>query len=300
MKKELSILIPTKDYVCTRLVSELVKQATAIQDLIFEVIVADDGSDVQETIEANKAINQFLHCKYIIRETNVGRSAIRNFLASQATYPHLLFLDSDVYLPTSLFLQQYIDVMDSAAVIYGGIINDNNKSKWKENLRYKYEKDSENKHDLKHRQASPYRSFCTPNFLINKEVMLNHPFDETIKAYGYEDVILGRTLEQHSITIQHIDNPILICEFEDNKAYLNKIKTALTTLFYIQDKVQNHSQLVVAMHLIKRLHLTNWVSTAFLLAQNKIEKQLVYSKNPSLLLLKLYKIGFFISIQKHQ
>ena len=40
---------------------------------------------------------------------------------------------------------------------------------------YKYEKDSENKHDLKHRQASPYRSFCTPNFLINKEVMLNHP-----------------------------------------------------------------------------------------------------------------------------
>ena len=291
MKKELSILIPTKDYVCTRLIKELVKQAMAIQDLSFEVIVADDGSDIQETIEENKAINQFPHCKYIIRETNVGRSAIRNFLASQATYPYLLFLDSDVYLPTSLFLQQYINVMDAASVIYGGIINDNNRSKWKGNLRYKYEKDSENKHDLKHRQASPYRSFCTPNFLINKEVMLNHPFDESI---------LGRTLEQHGITIQHIDNPILICEFEDNKAYLNKIKTALTTLFYIQDKVQKHSQLVVAMHLIKRLHLTNWVSTAFLLAQNKLEKQLIYSKNPSLLLLKLYKIGFFISIQKHQ
>ena len=130
--------------------------------------------------------------------------------------------------------------------------------------------------------------------------MLNHPFDESIKAYGYEDVILGRTLEQHGIKIHHIDNPILICEFEDNKAYLNKIKTALTTLFYIQDKVQNHSQLVVAMHLIKRLHLTNLVSMAFLLVQNKLEKQLIYSKKPSLLLLKLYKIGFFISIQKHQ
>ena len=36
MKKELSILIPTKDYVCTRLVKELVKQAMAIQDLSFE------------------------------------------------------------------------------------------------------------------------------------------------------------------------------------------------------------------------------------------------------------------------
>ena len=300
MKKELSILIPTKDYVCTRLIKELVKQATAIQDLIFEVIVADDGSESKETIIENKIINQFPHCKYIIRETNVGRSSIRNFLASQAQYPQLLFLDSDVYLPTPLFLQQYIEFIDSASVVYGGTINDNNKNKWKGNLRYKYEKTSESKHDLQHRRASPYRSFCTHNFLINKEVILNHPFDETIKAYGYEDVILGRILEQHGITIQHIDNPILICEFEDNKAYLNKIKTALTTLFYIQDKVQNHSQLVIAMHLIKRLHLTNLVSTAFLLVQNKLEKRLIYSKNPSLLLLKLYKVGFFISIQKHQ
>lgn len=300
MKKELSILIPTKDYVCTRLIKELVKQATAIQDLIFEVIVADDGSESKETITENKIINQFPHCKYIIRETNVGRSSIRNFLASQAQYPQILFLDSDVYLPTPLFLQQYIDVIDSSSAVYGGIINDNNRSKWKGNLRYKYEKDSESKHDLQHRQASPYRSFCTPNFLISKDIMLNNPFDETIKAYGYEDVILGRTLEQNGITIKHIENPILICEFEDNKAYLNKIKTALTTLYYIQDKVKNHSQLVVAMNLIKRLHLVNLVSWAFLLIQSKLEKQLIYSKNPSLLLLKLYKIGFFISIQKHQ
>ncbi|MGP1590413.1 MAG: glycosyltransferase family 2 protein [Prevotella sp.] len=300
MKKELSILIPTKDYVCTRLIKELVKQATAIQNLIFEIIVADDGSKSEETITENKIINQFPHCKYIIRETNIGRSSIRNFLASQAQYPQILFLDSDVYLPTPLFLQQYIDVIDSSSAVYGGIINDNNRSKWKGNLRYKYEKDSESKHDLQHRQASPYRSFCTPNFLISKDIMLNNPFDETIKAYGYEDVILGRTLEQNGITIKHIENPILICEFEDNKAYLNKIKTALTTLYYIQDKVKNHSQLVVAMNLIKRLHLVNLVSWAFLLIQSKLEKQLIYSKNPSLLLLKLYKIGFFISIQKHQ
>ena len=155
----------------------------AIQDLSFEVIVADVMALMfKKRLKKTKQLINFPHCKYIIRETNVGRSAIRNFLASQATYPYLLFLDSDVYLPNSLFLQQYIDVMDSASVIYGGIINDNNKSKWKENLRYKYEKDSENKHDLKHRQASPYRSFCTPNFLINKEVMLNHPLIESIKS----------------------------------------------------------------------------------------------------------------------
>lgn len=298
MKPQLSILIPTKNYVCVRLVKELVKQATAIQNLTFEIIVADDGSDRKETIEENKAIQQLSHCKYLIREVNVGRSAIRNFLALQAQYTHLLFLDSDVYLPTPLFLQQYIDSIHSASVIYGGTINDNNSGKWQGNLRYKYEKDSEKKHDLQQRQASPYRSFCTQNFLITKEVMLNIPFDETIKAYGYEDVVLGKDLEKNAITIKHIDNPILICEFEENKDYLNKIKTSLITLHSIQDKIGNHSQLVVAMHLIKKLHLTKIVGKAFILGQNTLENKLVYSNNPSLFLLKLYKIGYFISIQK--
>ena len=298
MKPQLSILIPTKNYVCVRLVKELVKQATAIQHLIFEIIVADDGSDKKETIEENKEINQLLHCKYIIREVNVGRSAIRNFLALQAQYTHLLFLDSDVYLPTPLFLQQYLDSIHSASVVYGGTINDNNSGKWQGNLRYKYEKDSEKKHSLQQRQASPYRSFCTQNFLIAKEVMLNNPFDETIKAYGYEDVVLGKDLEKNVITIKHIDNPILICEFEENKDYLNKIKTSLITLHSIQDKIGNHSQLVVAMQLIKKLHLTKIVSKAFILGQNTLENKLIYSNNPSLFLLKLYKIGYFISIQK--
>lgn len=298
MKPQLSILIPTKNYVCIRLVKELVKQATAIQHLTFEIIVADDGSDKKETIEENKEINQLLHCKYMIREVNVGRSAIRNFLALQAQYTHLLFLDSDVYLPTPLFLQQYIDSMYSASVVYGGTINDNNSGKWQGNLRYKYEKDSEKKHSLQQRQASPYRSFCTQNFLIAKEVMLNIPFDETIKAYGYEDVVLGKDLEKNAITIKHIDNPILICEFEENKDYLNKIKTSLITLHSIQDKIGNHSQLVVAMQLIKKLHLTKIVSKAFILGQNTLENKLIYSNNPSLFLLKLYKIGYFISIQK--
>lgn len=298
MKPQLSILIPTKNYVCVRLVKELIKQATAIQHLTFEIIVADDGSDKKETIEENKEINQLLHCKYMIREVNVGRSAIRNFLALQAQYTHLLFLDSDVYLPTPLFLQQYLDSIHSASVVYGGTINDNNSGKWQGNLRYKYEKDSEKKHGLQQRQASPYRSFCTQNFLIAKEVMLNNPFDETIKAYGYEDVVLGKDLEKNAITIKHIDNPILICEFEENKDYLNKIKTSLITLHSIQNKIGNHSQLVVAMQLIKKLHLTKIVNKAFTLGQNMLENKLVYSNNPSLFLLKLYKIGYFISIQK--
>lgn len=298
MKPQLSILIPTKNYVCVRLVKELVKQATAIQHLTFEIIVADDGSDKKETIEENKEINQLLHCKYMIREVNVGRSAIRNFLALQAQYTHLLFLDSDVYLPTPLFLQQYLDSIHSASVVYGGTINDNNSDKWQGNLRYKYEKDSEKKHGLKQREASPYHSFCTQNFLIAKEVMLNNPFDETIKAYGYEDVVLGKDLEKNAITIKHIDNPILICEFEENKDYLNKIKTSLITLHSIQNKIGNHSQLVVAMQLIKKLHLTKIVSKAFILGQNTLEHKLIYSNNPSLFLLKLYKIGYFISIHK--
>ncbi|WP_262502578.1 glycosyltransferase [Hoylesella shahii] len=56
MKTQLSVLIPTYNYVCLPLVRELHKQAMAIEGLQFEIVVAEDGSDEAETIERNAEI----------------------------------------------------------------------------------------------------------------------------------------------------------------------------------------------------------------------------------------------------
>ena len=81
MINSLSILIPTYNNVCFELVKTLQAQAALLSDFEYEILVADDGSTDLSTITANRKINEIENCRYIEREKNVGRSAIRNFLA---------------------------------------------------------------------------------------------------------------------------------------------------------------------------------------------------------------------------
>ena len=56
----------------------------------LEILIVDDGSTDERTIEGNRIINTLPHCRYIERKENVGRAAIRNFLAREAKYTWLL------------------------------------------------------------------------------------------------------------------------------------------------------------------------------------------------------------------
>ena len=91
--KELSILIPTYNDVCMPLATSLQRQAETL-GTNYEIIVADDGSTDQDTILQNRSINSLPHCRYVERKENVGRAAIRNFLANEASHPFLVFIDA--------------------------------------------------------------------------------------------------------------------------------------------------------------------------------------------------------------
>lgn len=68
MINTLSILIPTYNHVCTELVESLQAQASSLPNLEYEILVADDGSTDEYTIEENRIINQLENCRYIERE----------------------------------------------------------------------------------------------------------------------------------------------------------------------------------------------------------------------------------------
>ena len=91
----LSILIPTHNDVCIELVHSLTLQAFTIDDLTWEVVVADDGSTDQKVIAANQSINNEPNSRYVLYGENIGRAAIRNFLVTQARGEWLLFIDGD-------------------------------------------------------------------------------------------------------------------------------------------------------------------------------------------------------------
>ena len=94
----LSILIPTFNDSCLTMVDTLVTQCMSLQDgdygvdsFDYEIIVADDASTDENVMEKNATTAQMPGCKYIRRKDNVGRAAIRNFLARQASFDYLLY-----------------------------------------------------------------------------------------------------------------------------------------------------------------------------------------------------------------
>ena len=194
---ELSILIPTYNDDCVSLVTGLQQQAESLHN-DYEVLVADDGSTDVAVKISNRAINQLPHCRFVERPENVGRAAIRNFLASQARYAWLLFIDGDMVLTHPDYLRQYLNVMLTPSlrltVAYGGL---SIAPLQPGNLRSMYEHAAAPEHTLERRQQFPYHDFHTANFLIPRQLMLQHPFDERFRHYGYEDVNLSQSNNLH-------------------------------------------------------------------------------------------------------
>ena len=284
--KDISILIPTYNGICLTLVQALHQQAEALP-ISYEIIVADDGSTQQSTILANRTINQMTHCRYVERPENTGRAAIRNYLASQAKYPWLLFIDSDMEVCRADYLRQYA-TSEGEAIVYGGVVIGPLQSG---NLRSMYEKAAESKHTYEERQQSPYRDFHTANFMIQRALMIEHPFDERFRNYGYEDVLFGKAMEQAGVPILHIDNPMSFEIFEENEHFVSKTEEGLRTLYQFRHELKGYSRLLDRVQDLPRTPI-RWWHQLF----GAIERKHLTGRHPSLWVFNMYKIGYFLSL----
>lgn len=292
MKSELSILIPVYNGDCRRQVEALSRQAEAIGGLRYEIIVADDGSPDRSCVESCREVEHWPHCRFIDRGVNSGSAATRNFLARESKYKWLLFLDCDMEIECDRFILRYLEG-DHQGVVNGGIaIGAGDKS----NLRYLYETERAPHHTAEERNKRPYQSFRSANFLIEREVMLRCPFDERFKKSGYEDVMLGKQLRRKSVRMLHIDNPNVMTDFEDNSAYVSKIERSLRTLHQFRDELRGYSKLLT---LVGGIHLApvRWTISLWHLLFGSLERRLLCSSHPSLTLFKLYKLGYYLSLE---
>ena len=289
--KELSILIPTFNDECVLLVSQLQQQAEVAR-IVYEILVADDGSTQKDIIDANRAINSLPHCQYLEQPQNMGRAAIRNYLTKQAQYPWLLFIDSDMIVRHQDYLQQYIQTSENAELVYGGV----SIGEGPENcLRAIYEKAMAHEHTLERRREQPYQDFHTANFLISKQLMMQHPFNERFRYYGYEDVLLGKELQEADIMIHHIDNPLSFERFETNDSFVSKTEEGLRTLKTFHAELFDYSRLLqAARHYAWLMPLMRLVYRSL---GRRLRDQLTGSR-PNLLIFKLYKMAYFAALWK--
>ena len=284
--RELSILIPTFNDPCSTLVRNLQQQAEAL-GMTYEILVADDGSTQQNVLEENRSINALPHCQLIERGVNAGRASIRNFLAQQAHYAWLLFIDSDMVVCRNDYLRKYASC-EETSIVDGGVVIGARK---RGNLRSLYEKAAESAHTPEERQLSPYRDFHTANFMIKRTLMLQYPFDERFRNYGYEDVLFGKAMEKAAIPILHIDNPMSFEIFEENEHFVSKTEEGLRTLYQFRHELQGYSRLLDRVQNLPHTPI-RWWHRLF----GAIERRILISRHPSLWVFNAYKIGYFLSL----
>lgn len=291
--KALSILIPTYNDLCVTLVDALRKQAEAA-GIVYEILVGDDGSTDNSVVAENRIIEQWQHCHYLIQPQNIGRAAIRNLLAREAQYDWILFIDSDMTMVRPDFIIKYI-FWEDADVIDGGVTIGGDADALKGNLRYRYEKTSEQEHTVEIRQQNPYRDFHTANFFIRRDLMLSHPFDERFRYYGYEDVLFGKQLRADHIAITHIDNPMGFCTFESNPDFVSKTEEGLRTLHQFRDELRGYSRMLT---LIDGIHIPLILSLIRLFHRlfGRLIRCNLCGPHPYIKLFSLYKLGYFLKL----
>jgi len=291
----LSVLIPTYNFACYRLVADLQIQLEAT-DLAYEIIVADDGSKDQVSVIANLKINELPGCRYIRRTENVGRAAIRNFLVQESKGDWLLFMDSDAEIEDDHYIRRYQILLKEhpeADIIAGGLRHPQHCPNPYCTLRYHYEKAADRHRGAIERNQQPFEKFTTFNVAFRREVFDRCRFDESCKQYGYEDTLLGYELEEAGFKILHVDNPILHIGLESNEVFLNKIGVSINTLKSLGPKMKGRTRLQQTVARIEQCHMTWAVRLGFALFRPYLHRNLI-SPKPNLKYFALYKLGLYL------
>lgn len=284
----LSILIPVYNYNILPLVEEVHAQAIKCH-IKFEIIVIDDASDIR--FDSTEKVKTFSNVKLIFLKENIGRSAIRNLLANKAKYNTLLFIDAGTFPKSNEYIASYIEHKEKDVVI-GGMIEEKVTAKKPYKLRWLYTKERESQKSNK--------VLSSANFLIKKSVILKYPFNETIKTYGYEDLLFFNTLKAEGIKPSFIDNPVIHDSKEDAGTFIKKTEQGLQNLHHLvksNEKLIQDSSVVKYSNKINSLKLSGLVIMLFILTKPLLLKNLK-SSFPSMRLFDFYKLGYFCKLKQ--
>ncbi|MCG1035826.1 glycosyltransferase family A protein [Polaribacter sargassicola] len=229
----LSVLIPIYNYNSYNLVKELHQQLLK-EAISFEIICLDDASKSDLNLE-NEKINKLLFSSFSILKKNIGRSAIRNLLASKAKFNWLLFLDADVLPTSSSFISNYIKHFNTKNTVFCGGLKYQNKESIKGLLRYKYGKKHE-EISVEERVKNAEKYFFTSNFLIEKKAFSVIKFEEKLLKYGREDFLFSIGLKENNYKITHIENEVFHLGIDNNSAFVAKTKNAMENLIFLSEE----------------------------------------------------------------
>ncbi|MFK7000886.1 glycosyltransferase family 2 protein [Flavobacterium oreochromis] len=294
----ISILIPTYNYNIVNLVLELINQCNYCT-VRYEIIVIDDASNNNQILLENNKLKDIPTVQYINLEQNIGRSAIRNRLAKIAKYETLLFLDADTFPSNSNFIKNYIKELNknNYMIIYGGIKYTNTPPDYNKRLRWLFGKKREET-DLKIRLKRPYKHTLTSNLMIKRALFNFISFNETIREYGFEDLVFIKNCKDHGYKINHIENPVYHLGIDNSILFIKKHHSSLKNLkFLIEQKIISYEDTSISKLYLQLSYLKlDYLLYNLHLLYHKILIKILISKKPSLHIFDLYRLGYFCKL----
>lgn len=298
----ISLLIPVHNYDIVALVCSMRSCLFNIPEFT-EILIGVDGSTTENITKYRSLEGKGV--RIIVSEMNIGRAAIRNKLALEATGDFLLFIDADAMLPgtAEAYIQKWIPVMNHSRVTCGGILyRESPPGDPDKILRWKYGRKREQR-KASERNKNPYASFSTFNVLIERTIFSKLRFNEEIKQYGYEDTLLSYQLRKAGIRIHHIDNCLIHDGLESNLDYLKKIKEGITNLSILYDSVTDKKTFTSSVRLLRNykwirfLRLRLIMAAIYIRYRERMEIR-IDSADPKLWLFSLYKLSMFCTIRE--
>lgn len=280
----LSILIPTYNFDVTLLIKEVNNQCIA-NNIEYEILVYDDASKPKFN-KINQWINTLSNCCFKILKKNIGRSAIRNLLGNDAKYKNLLFIDAGTTIKNSNYIQNYLKHINEH-VVNGGMIAKSKAVSKPYKLRWLYTKYRE------------HNALCSSNFLIKKEVFVKFPFNESLKKYGFEDVLFFEQLTNNYLTIKRINNPVIHSADDDAETFIQKTEWAINNLnLLIEDDLLSPDavKIYTAYLSVKKMRLT-WLAAKAYKHLNKLFLLNFKSNTPFLFLFDIYRLTYLCYIK---
>jgi hypothetical protein len=281
-----------------QLVVNLSQQAENLH-IAYQILLIDDASLPQHKV-SNRELRLLPHTTYIELPQNIGRSAIRNLFLTYAKYAYLLFMDCDSQVENAHFLENYLKIMrekKQEMVVCGGRSYEKTLSAPEFYLRWYYGKMRECKAAAE-RNAFPYRSFMTNNFLISRSIFDKITFDTQLSGYGHEDTLFGYELKKQNIPLIHLDNSLIHIGLETNSEFLQKTTQGIENLYFIYKTLEKENDFISDVKLLtyfsrlKKYKLAFWVGMAFRISHFLLRKN-IESRFASLWLFDFYKLGLF-------
>ena len=291
----LSICIPIYNQDVEVLVSQLISQIENKRNEV-EILLIDDCSKAHYK-NLNKVFSE--RVGYVELDQNLGRSKVRNQFLQYSNSEYLLFIDCDSAIFRDDYISKYVKYIkeNRPKVLVGASIYNEEYPGLNFRLRWKYGRKRESQ-AVEIRRMNPNTSFKTNNFIIARQILNEIQFREELDGYGHEDTLLGYDLNANSIEIEHIDNPVLNCQLDSNKEFLEKTEHGLKNLLKVWSIV-NEDQRILDQIKILKFYVKYKDSKLFRLLYH-------FFRRPSRALLKMgwvnlylfdfYKLGYLIEL----